>query len=406
MSPNWPQGPLRQRICFCAVARLAIVAVVAVLAMATASADAAPQGVSDDEIVIGTHQDLSGPITFWGVPVRNGMMMAVADINAAGGIHGRKLKLVVEDNGYDPKKAVLATQKMLTRDKIFMMAGAMGTPTVLASMPAVLKKGLPHVFPLTAAEQMYEPFHKLKFSSATPYYFGIRAGVKYLVAQEGIERICSLHQDDEFGLNNHRGAEDQAAAMGKPLVETVTYKRGATDFSSQVAKLKAADCQLVALGTIIRETVGVMAEARKTGFDALFLAGAAGYAPEVAALGKDAVEGLYGVGQALIPYEDTASPEVRDWMRRYKAAFDADANVQAVYGYLVMELVAEGLRRAGPELTAESFAEGVEQIRDWQPMFDASPLTFTPEQHLGTKQVILSQIRDGRWHRVAGPIGY
>ena len=118
--------------------------------LATAAAD---QGVSDDEVVIGTHQDLSGPITFWGVPVRNGMVMAVEEINTAGGIHGRQLKLVVEDSGYDPKKAVLATQKLLNRDEIFVMAGAMGTPTVLASMPLVLRQGLAKLVKGTRSEE-------------------------------------------------------------------------------------------------------------------------------------------------------------------------------------------------------------------------------------------------------------
>src|ERR1043166_5195368 len=79
------------------------------------------EGISANEIVIGTHQDLSGPIKVWGGPVSNGMKMAVEQINAAGGINGRKLKLVIEDSGYDPKKAVLATQKMVERDKIFAL---------------------------------------------------------------------------------------------------------------------------------------------------------------------------------------------------------------------------------------------------------------------------------------------
>src|SRR6201984_3102243 len=82
------------------------------------------EGISANEIVIGTHQDLSGPIKTWGVPVSNGMKMAVEEINAAGGINGRKLKLILEDNGYDPKKAVLASQKMVERDKVFAMVGA------------------------------------------------------------------------------------------------------------------------------------------------------------------------------------------------------------------------------------------------------------------------------------------
>ena len=81
------------------------------------------EGVSANEIVVGTHQDLSGPIKVWGVPVSNGMKMAVEEINAAGGINGRKIKMILEDNGYDPKKAVLTSQKMVERDKIFAMIG-------------------------------------------------------------------------------------------------------------------------------------------------------------------------------------------------------------------------------------------------------------------------------------------
>src|ERR1700740_841085 len=84
------------------------------------------EGISAGEIVIGTHQDLSGPIKGWGVPVSNGMKMAVEEINTAGGINGRKIKLIVEDSGYDPKKAVLASQKMVERDKILRIIGPMG----------------------------------------------------------------------------------------------------------------------------------------------------------------------------------------------------------------------------------------------------------------------------------------
>src|ERR1700742_215239 len=112
---------------------LAVSALALTLSPANAQTKVTNEGISASEIVIGTHQDLSGPIKGWGVPVSNGMKLAVDEINAAGGIHGRKLKLIVEDNGYDPKKAVLATQKMIEKDKIFVNLGSMGSPTVLAA---------------------------------------------------------------------------------------------------------------------------------------------------------------------------------------------------------------------------------------------------------------------------------
>src|SRR5258706_4724800 len=119
-------------------------------------------GISATEIVIGTHQDLSGPIKGWGVPVSNGMKMAVEEINAAGGVEGRKIKLVIEDSGYDPKRAVLATQKMVERDKIFSMVGPMGSPTVLAAQDILFDAGGLQLFPLTSAEFTF------KFDPAKP----------------------------------------------------------------------------------------------------------------------------------------------------------------------------------------------------------------------------------------------
>jgi ABC-type branched-subunit amino acid transport system substrate-binding protein len=378
-------------------------AAVTMLAAPVANAE---QGVTDDEVVIGTHQDLSGPITFWGVPVKNGMQLAVDEINARGGVHGRMLKLVVEDSGYDPKKAVLATQKLLSRDEIFVMAGAMGTPTVLASMPLVLRQGLPHVFPLTAAQQMYEPFDKLKFALFPPYYHGMRASTKWMIETKGKKRVCILYQDDEFGLNSYRGVVDQLEAMNMELVAETTYKRGATDYSSQIARLRAEDCDLVTLGTIIRETVGAMAEAKKIGWDVDFMVCQAGYAPEVALLGKDVVEGLYGVAFTPIPYYDTASEEVKAWMDRYKAAFETDANIQAAAGYSVITLTALAMQNAGRDLTAESFVAGVEQIQNYQDMFGSTPVSFGPDRRLASESTFLGQIQGGRWVTVTEELNF
>ena len=363
-------------------------------------ANADTQGVSDDEIVIGTHQDLSGPITFWGVPVKNGMQMAVDEINEKGGIHGRKLKLVVEDSGYDPKKAVLATQKLLSRDKVFAMVGMMGTPTVMAAMPLVLKQNVPHLFPLTAAVQMYEPFDKLKFSLFTPYIMQSRAGTYYFIKERGKKAICALHQDDEFGLNVMRGGEQAAEENGMKMASVTTYKRGATDFSSQIARMRADGCDFVVLGTIIRETIGAMAEAKKIGWDVDMMGSSASFAPEVAALGKEAVEGFYSAGQTPIPYYDTANDEVKAWMDSYKAKFEKEANVQAVAGYDTVMVTALGLENAGRDLNVDNFIAGLEKVDGYKDKFGGPAVSFGPDKRLATEEIIMSVIKNGRWELV------
>src|SRR3954465_5945043 len=141
---------------------------------AAAQTKATNEGITATEIVIGTHQDLSGPIKVWGVPVSNGMTTAGEESNGAGGINGRKLRMILEDNGYDPKKAVLASQKMVERDKVFAMIGPMGSPTVLAAQDILFDAGVLQLFPLTAAEFTFKfdpakPQERLKFNNLLPY---------------------------------------------------------------------------------------------------------------------------------------------------------------------------------------------------------------------------------------------
>jgi branched-chain amino acid transport system substrate-binding protein len=138
------------------------------LGMGTAAAQT--QGVSKNEIVIGSIQDLSGPIAGLGKASRNGMQMRFDEVNEKGGVHGRKIKLVVEDHGYDPKRAVLATRKLLDQDKIFLMLAHIGTAMNEAAMPLLFEKNVINLFPFSPARQMFDPVHRLKFASLTPYY--------------------------------------------------------------------------------------------------------------------------------------------------------------------------------------------------------------------------------------------
>ena len=155
----------------------------AALALLAAGAAQAQQGVSKTEIVVGSIQDLSGPLAGFGKQVRLGMILRADEINEQGGINGRKIKLIVEDSGYDPKKAVLAAQKLVNQDKIFIMAGHIGTAQNNAAFPVQAEKNIVNFLPETAAREMYEPFHKLKYSFAVPYYDQMKLMVPKLVKE-------------------------------------------------------------------------------------------------------------------------------------------------------------------------------------------------------------------------------
>src|SRR5213592_2519967 len=169
----------------------------ALLALAATFAYAAPpaQGVTKNEIVIGSIQDLSGPIAGFGKQVRLGMMLRADEINEQGGINGRKIKLLVEDSAYDPKKAVLAAQKLVNQDKIFIMIGHIGTAQNNATMPVQFEKNVINFFPVTAAREMYEPLNRLKYSFAATYYDQMRGAVPKLVKEKGAKKVCTMYQD-------------------------------------------------------------------------------------------------------------------------------------------------------------------------------------------------------------------
>ncbi|HZF84625.1 MAG TPA: ABC transporter substrate-binding protein [Burkholderiaceae bacterium] len=379
--------------------RFAAVAI-AVLALGTSFAHA-QQGVSKDEIRIGTIQDLSGPLAGFGKQSRNGMQLRVGEINEQGGINGRKLKLYVEDSGYDPKKAVLAAQKLVNQDKIFIMAGHIGTAQNMAAMPVQFDKNVINFLPITAAREMYEPLNRLKYSFAATYYDQIRLALPKMVKDKGAKKVCTIYQDDEFGLEVQRGAEAGLKAAGMELAEKTSFKRGATDFSSQVAKMKAAGCDLVVLGTIIRETIGTIGEARKTGFNPTFLGSSAAYTDLIHKLGGKAMDGMYATMTVQNPYTDEADPKIRFWANKYKTKFNEDPTVFSVYGYMIIDTFAQVAQKAGANLSTDSFIKIMDASTFPPDMFGAPKMTYSATKRLGNDQSRLSQIVDGKWKVVS-----
>ncbi|MDO5626674.1 MAG: ABC transporter substrate-binding protein [Pseudomonadota bacterium] len=366
------------------------------LAFAPALAQQA-QGVSQDTLTIGSIQDLSGPLAGFGKQVRLGMQMRVDEANAAGGVQGRKLVLRVEDSGYEPRRAVLAAQKLVNQDRIFAMVGHIGTAQNVATFPVLFGKDVVSFFPVTAAREMYEPHHRLKYSFAATYYDQTRQATAKLVAEKGAKKVCTIYQDDEFGLEVVRGAESGLKTLGMELAERASFKRGATDFSSQMARLRAAGCDFVVLGTLIRETIGAIGEARKTGFSPTFLGSSGAYTDLIHRLGGKAMDGLYAAMTVQHPYPDAQSPAIREWAAAYKAKFNEDPTVFSIYGYSAVNAFIMGAEKAGPQLTTDSFVKAMDTMTIPSDRFGGAEQTFSPTKRLGNNSSRLSQLQDGRW---------
>ncbi len=365
------------------------------------------RGVTSNEIIFGMHTDLSGPAATYGVSSSNAVKMRFDEVNASGGIHGRKIKLIVEDTQYQVPRAVQAGTKLIDRDRIFAMIAALGTPMNNALFKQQFEAGVPNLFPLSAARSMYLPFHRLKFVGAATYVDEVRAGINYFVTQKGKKAICVMYQDTDFGKEVFDGAQMQVETLKLKLVETTTHKPTDQDFTAQITKLKSAGCDLVVMGTIVRDSIVPYAAARKMGWtDVDFLGSAAAYDLFVAAAQGGVTEGLYAMGLTDMPYRDTLGSAAQSWFDRYKERFKAEPNIGAVYGYVAADVAVLGLDRAGPNLTVDSFINGLESIRNYHDIFNGPEVNYGPDKHQGANSSFLAVVKGGRWTRLTGPLSF
>jgi len=355
------------------------------------------RGVTKNQIVVGTHTALSGPVASWGIDATNGVRMRFDEANEAGGIYGRKIKYIVEDSQYRVPIAVQKANKLVNRDKVFFLIASIGTPMNNAIFPMLEKKGVPNLFPFTAARSMYEPLNKLKFANLAPYYDNIRAGLKYFVEEKGKKRVCMMYVDTDFGLETAEGVKDQLEAMNMELIAETTHKAAETNFVGAITKLREAKCDVVMLGTISKDTIISVSTARKMGWNVDMVGQTASCNYVIPLMGKEGVEGLYAVTSIPIMYEDQATGKAKIFFENYKKRFGKMPSEVAQQGYFSADLAVIALEKAGKNLTLDSFLKGLESIEGYQHPFGGPILSFGPEKHLGSNESVLLQVKDGKW---------
>ena len=360
----------------------------------------ADQGISDKEIKIGMHTDISGPVSSFGKYSVEGVKMRMDEINENGGIHGRKLVLFAEDHQYQVPRAVQAANKLINKDKIFLMLASLGTPMNNAVFQMQEAKDIPNLFPLSSARSMTDPLHRLKFGALSSYYDQIRSGVKWAIEDQGKNKICVLYQDNDFGQETYDAVIDQLSSMSLTLHEKATNKPTDTDLTSQITKLKNADCEAVAMGTIVKDTIIGYAKAKQMGWDALFFGQVASFHPVIASQPGGITDGFYTFAQFDTPSKSSCSEKICNWIDKYETLFGNTPNIGSAYGYMYMDVTARALEIAGHDLTTDSFITALESIKDYKIPFGESILSWGPEKHLGANDAFLFVVQDGKFVQV------
>jgi len=343
----------------------------------TAQADSVP-GVTDDKILVGMTADLTGPVAFIGQQISAGARLYLDHFNAQGGVHGRQIELRVEDDGYQPPRAVAAFRKLLNRDKVFCFASNLGTPTTMATLPLIERERVPLVWPATFSSQMAIPAKRYVFGLDPNYQVESWLIAQYIVEVEkaAAPRLAVLYQDDDMGLDGLKGLREAAAHYGLPIVAEESYKRGAVDFGTQTLNMRKADPTHVVLLTVYREGAAIMKEADQAGWKPQFIGWLPNAEGKTVELAGAAAEGFIGLG--IVDFDSDFEPMqlYQELVAQYTP--DLRTGLYHVYGFSIAQVLVEGLQRAGRDLTREKLVEAMETFDGWDGSI-LPPVTYGPD---------------------------
>jgi branched-chain amino acid transport system substrate-binding protein len=367
-------------------------ATLALVLSAAALAAAAETGVTDSEVLVGMSNAQTGPASGLGKKLKEGAAAYLDKVNAAGGVHGRKVKLVGYDDGYEPDRAAAMTEKLISGDKVFALFGYVGTPTSSAVLPLVSKAGVPYVAPFTGAELLRSPVNKVVFNVRASYFDETEAMVEHLARDLGIRKIGVFIQDDAYGNAGKAGVMRALVKNNLTLSGEGKYKRNTVDVDAGLAALKEAGPEAVVMVGTYKACAAFVRKARAAGFKPRFLnvsfVGTSDFIKEAGADG----EGVY-ITQVMPAPDDGAVPLVRQYQADMKAAGAGEADYTSLEGYVDAVVLVEALRKAGRDLTRASFLTAFEAL---QADLGGVKVDYSPRSHQGMKGIFHTVVKGGK----------
>ncbi|MCC4113960.1 ABC transporter substrate-binding protein [Aromatoleum toluclasticum] len=325
--------------------------IVGTLLVGTAAAQEV--GVTADEILLGEIQPMSGPASLIGKAGAAGSKLAIAEINAAGGINGRKLRAIYEDDGYVPARSVTALKKLMETDRIFALTGTTGSSHMMAMMPTIATSDMPTIVHMAPNPLVVTPRRPNVFMIGPDYDRSAFVPLRYIAKQMGKRdaKFAVLYQDDDFGKALLAGYRQVVAELGLNSVAEIPFKRGAKDFSSEVLRLKSVGATVLFNGALTTEAAAVLSEARRLGLDLTVATSWANQLP--AALKLAAPAGYnYLIADYYASNYDEAGKTLLSRASQFLSSDDqSNFNRYTVSGYVGTKVLAEGIRRCGQNVT-------------------------------------------------------
>jgi branched-chain amino acid transport system substrate-binding protein len=364
------------------------------IALASSSPAAAEDGVSADSITFGQAAVLEGPASALGQGMRAGIVAAFDEVNARGGVHGRKLKLISRDDGYEPDRAIAQTKKLIEEDKVFALIGPVGTPTSAAAQPIATAAKVPFIGPFTGAGFLRNPKLDNVINLRASYGAETEAWIKHLTEDLKVKKIAIFYQDDAFGRAGLDGVKAAMVKRGLELAGEATYERNTVAVKTALLTLKRVEPEAVVMVGAYKPCAEFIRLARKLEFNPVFVnisfVGPTALAKELGADGKGVV-----VTQ-VVPFPwDTSLKVVAD----YQAAIKAAPDFVSLEGYLVGRLTIAALDKMGAAPTREGLVKAIKDTGKFD--IGGLAMTFGPTKNEGLDRVFLTVIQpDGSFKAV------
>ena len=392
---------LTQRICLGTLAMLA-----------TASALAADPGVTNDKIVLGVVIPLSGPPSIIGKAIASTLKVWEQDVNARGGIAGRKIDIRIEDDGYVPQRSVQSLKKLVDVDQIFALIGVSGSSQLLAMLPIIDEQKIPAINHIAINSAHFNPPRKTLFNIGATYCQEVSASMKHLVTTQKLQgsKFALIFQEDDYGTDVKCGYDQALKELGLKSAIEVPYKRGAKDFSAEVLSVQRAGATFVLTGGIITETAAMLKEIAKNQMKVVRLAPHPSHLPAVLALSGPAADGLY-IAEYVPPVTDTETQGIGKLTAltyKYLSADDVKSlNRYSLTAYVGAQLMESALTACGKNLTRACLVEKLEQTKNFNSDGIMAPLTFGPNiRQSGTRPILLkANTATGKFERASGFLG-
>lgn len=364
------------------------------VALALLGGDAVGEtGVSAQEILLGQSAPFSGPAGELGRDFLVGAQSYFSRINAQGGVHGRRVRLLSLDDRYEPERTLANTQQLIWRDKVFALFGYSGTPTLLAALPAIREAGIPLFAPLSGAVSLRQPFNRLIFHVRASY----AQETDFLLRQlqgTGRRKVAVFFQNDELGQSLLETLRERATVYGLTLVGTAAIERNSHAVQPQAEALMAMKPDVVILVVSYQPAAALILRMREAGY----LGGFSNYS-FVGSVSLAARVGQGGAGTEItqvVPFPNKARlPIVYEYQKAVAHTPGAACNFVGMEGYIAARALVEGLRRAGPRLTREGLIRALESINPQNYDGGGFALHFRPGDHNGSHFVDLTAIGGG-----------